>query len=155
MATISRSGVEINKELSGAGSARDEPRVELCALEQEISAGAGRGKGGDRDARLLELCASHSAIEEEILILSESLKEEPERLETLCTKQGAVMKEVVLTPALTIVGVAVKLNLWRQTQLTYLDENTVLWDSLAEDLFLLSGVAVTKFYPETWVPNTL
>jgi len=95
------------------------------------------------------------AIEEKILILSESLKEEPERLETLCTKQGAVMKEVVLTPALTIVGVAVKLNLWRQTQLTYLDENDVLWDSLAEDLFLLSGVAVTKFYPETWAPNTL
>lgn len=84
-------------------------------------------------------------LRKKILFLSESQEDEQERLGTL---QGALMKEVVLTPAITPAGVAAKLNLWRQTQTTYLDENDVLWDSLADDLFRLSGVAVEPFHSE-------
>lgn len=98
-----------------------------------------------RDARLMELCASHTALEKKIILLLKNQEDEQERLGKL---QGALMKEVVLTPAVTPAGVAAKLNLWRQTQATYLDENDVLWDSLADDLSRLSGVAVEPFHSE-------
>jgi hypothetical protein len=119
----------------------------VAALETGKALADGRDDAGDRDARLLALCASHHTLESEISVLSLSLDEE--RLEALCTKQGRVMKEVVLTPALTVVGVAAKLDLWHQTERTYLDDNDLLWDSLADDLSLLSGLAVAKFHPGT------
>lgn len=118
-----------------------------CTLGAEKALAEGDDGAGDRDARLLALCASHIATEKEILILSKSPEEE--RLEALCTKQGTVMREVVLTPAFTVVGVAAKLDLWRRTERTYLDDNDLLWDSLADDLSLLSGLAVAKFHPGT------
>jgi hypothetical protein len=151
MATISRSDFEINTALPGARSTKDEHLLELCALhhelEQEISAlwachtaalqrtleaiGDYPDQGDDEQKRQWRTLYRHSDA-----WLTE------EKHQSACDRQSATMKTVVSLPAHSLTGVAVKIDLWKRTDDSYLGGNTFLWESLADDIERLAGVPV-------------
>jgi len=51
-----------------------------------------------------------------------------------CDRQDQLMDQIVTTCAVTIAGVAAKLDLWRRTNHDYLDGNDVLWNSVVDDI---------------------
>jgi hypothetical protein len=59
-----------------------------------------------------------------------------------CDRQDTLMDQIVKTPAVTIAGVTAKLDLWRRTDGLFLSGNDLLWNSITEDLRLLSTVIV-------------
>jgi hypothetical protein len=56
-----------------------------------------------------------------------------------CDRQDQLMDQIVTTCAVTIAGVAAKLDLWRRTNHDYLDGNDVLWNSVVDDIKALCG----------------
>jgi hypothetical protein len=51
-----------------------------------------------------------------------------------CDRQDQLMDQIVTARAVTIAGVAAKLDLWRRTDHDYLDGNDVLWNSVVDDI---------------------
>lgn len=74
---------------------------------------------------------------------SEAWQTEEEH-DAVADQQCKLMDEIVRTDALTIRGVAAKLDLWMRTDHDYIGGNTVLWNSAAFDIHALCGFEITE-----------
>jgi hypothetical protein len=59
-------------------------------------------------------------------------------------QQCKLMDQIVRIPAVTIAGIAAKLDLWRRTDADYIGGNDVLWNGIADDIEAMCGVRIAE-----------